>query len=105
MTYLAEIVEEAVKELLPGVIRGMIYISKVAKVCASEGRFVNWVNPTGFPVSNRYQVPNTLTLKLPDDGPGISTKSPMVLFPVLLLKKNVFALVPRISFTVWMRHY
>ena len=71
MTYLAEIVEEAVKELLPGVIRGMIYISKVAKVCASEGRFVNWVSPTGFPVSNRYQVPNTLTLKLPDDGPGI----------------------------------
>jgi DNA-directed RNA polymerase, mitochondrial len=68
MSYLAGKIEEAVNELLPGVVAGMKYITSVATQFANAGRFVEWVSPTGFSVSNRYQESAYHTLNLPGEN-------------------------------------
>jgi DNA-directed RNA polymerase len=40
----------------------MDYICDVADHCTNQGRFLEWTSPTGFPVSNRYNVPNIVTV-------------------------------------------
>jgi DNA-directed RNA polymerase len=66
--YLAKKVREACKEQLRGPKTVMDYIQDVAKHCAKEGRFLEWTSPSGFPVSNRYQKPNIVTVTCFCDG-------------------------------------
>jgi len=40
----------------------MDYICAIAEYCTEPGRFLEWTGPSGFPVSNRYQVPNIVTV-------------------------------------------
>jgi DNA-directed RNA polymerase len=66
--YLAKKIAEAAKELLPGPARVMRYIRDLAKHCALENRSLEWKSPTGFPVCNRYQEPNTTIVYLVANG-------------------------------------
>jgi DNA-directed RNA polymerase len=60
--YLARKVLEACAIELPGPARIMEYIQEVAEYCADRDRFLEGTSPSGFPVSNRYQVPNIVTV-------------------------------------------
>jgi hypothetical protein len=60
--YLAKKVREACKQELPGAKWVMDYICMLAKYCLDDGRFLTWVSPSGFPVENRYLVPNMVTV-------------------------------------------
>lgn len=60
--YLADKVLQACALELSGPARVMSYICDIAKHCASQGRFMEWTSPSGFPISNRYQVPNIVTV-------------------------------------------
>jgi hypothetical protein len=60
--YLARKVREACEQVLHGPKRVMDYICEVTEHCAGQGRFLEWTSPSGFPVSNRYQVPNIVTV-------------------------------------------
>jgi hypothetical protein len=60
--YLANKVLQACELELSGPKRAMDYICAVAEHCASQGRFLEWTSPSGFPVENRYQVPNIVTV-------------------------------------------
>jgi hypothetical protein len=60
--YLARKVLEACERVLLGPKTVMDYIVKVAEHCTDQGRFLEWTSPSGFPVSNRYQVPNIITV-------------------------------------------
>jgi DNA-directed RNA polymerase, mitochondrial len=40
----------------------MNYVCEVAEHCTKDGRFLQWTSPTGFPVENRYQVSNVVTV-------------------------------------------
>ena len=60
--YLARKVLEACALELSGPKRVMDYICAVADHCTDQGRFLEWTSPSGFPVSNRYQVPNIVTV-------------------------------------------
>jgi len=60
--YLANKVREVCERELRGPQDVMDYIQRVAKHCADQGRFLEWPSPSGFPVSNRYQVPNMVTV-------------------------------------------
>jgi DNA-directed RNA polymerase len=62
--YLAEKVMEACRNVLPGPARLMEHIRALAKHCAERGRFLEWLSPTGFPVSNRYQLKKTKRVPL-----------------------------------------
>jgi DNA-directed RNA polymerase len=66
--YLAQKVLEACAEELPGPARIMTYLRRVAKHCADQGRFMEWRSPSGFPVSNRYQKPNMITVNCMSGG-------------------------------------
>jgi hypothetical protein len=72
--YLARKVLEACKIVLPGPARVMHYIRDLAKHCADQGRFLEWVSPTGFPVSNRYQVPKTIIVDCTSGGVRVQHK-------------------------------
>jgi hypothetical protein len=60
--YLADKVLEACALDLSGPKRVMDYICAAAEHCANENRFLEWTSPSGFPVSNRYQKPNMITV-------------------------------------------
>jgi hypothetical protein len=55
--YLAEKVLEACEIELPRPAGVMRYLRDIAKHCTDRGRFPEWTSPSGFPVSNRYNVP------------------------------------------------
>jgi hypothetical protein len=59
--YLADKVLEACA-LLSGPKSVMDYICRVAEHCTAQKRFMEWTSPSGFPVSNRYQKPNMITV-------------------------------------------
>jgi DNA-directed RNA polymerase len=40
----------------------MDHICKLAGQCTKEKRFLKWTSPSGFPVENRYQEPNEITV-------------------------------------------
>jgi hypothetical protein len=58
--YLAEKVREACKQELPGAELVMDYLGRLTEHCLKQGRFLTWVSPSGFPVTNRYRKPNTI---------------------------------------------
>jgi DNA-dependent RNA polymerase-like protein len=60
--YLARKVLEACGLVLTGPKSVMDYICAVAEHCAEHGRFLEWTSPSGFPVANRYQKHNTITV-------------------------------------------
>jgi DNA-dependent RNA polymerase len=60
--YLARKVLQACELELRGPKIVMDYICAVAAHCANQGRFLEWTSPSGFPVSNRYNVPNIKTV-------------------------------------------
>jgi DNA-dependent RNA polymerase len=62
--FLAEKVMEACELLLPGPAEVMKYVRALAQHCIDHGRFLEWTSPSGFPISNRYQVPNIVTFNL-----------------------------------------
>jgi DNA-directed RNA polymerase len=41
----------------------MDWIQDVAKHRAEQGQFLQWTSPSGFPVENRYQKPNLISVK------------------------------------------
>jgi hypothetical protein len=55
--YLAKIVLQACETELPRPAEVMRYMRDVAEHCTDRGRFPEWESPSGFPVSNRYNVP------------------------------------------------
>jgi DNA-directed RNA polymerase len=66
--YLAEKVLEACAEELSGPADVMKYLRLVAEHCTGQDRFMEWTSPTGFPVSNRYQKPNMITVNCMSGG-------------------------------------
>ena len=62
--FLAEKVLEACKLLLPGPTEVMEYVRKLTQHCIDHGRFLEWTSPSGFPISNRYQVENIVTVNI-----------------------------------------
>jgi DNA-directed RNA polymerase len=60
--YLAKKVLQACKEELAGPQEVMDHLVKVAKHCTAENRFLQWTSPSGFPVENRYRVPNEVRI-------------------------------------------
>jgi DNA-directed RNA polymerase len=60
--YLARKVLEACELELRGPKRAMDYICELAKYRTEQDRFLEWTSPSGFPVSNRYQLPNIVTV-------------------------------------------
>jgi DNA-directed RNA polymerase len=56
--YLARKVLEACELELRGPKRVMDYICGLARHCTEQDHFLEWTSPSGFPVSNRYQLPN-----------------------------------------------
>jgi DNA-dependent RNA polymerase len=60
--YLAEKVLLACEIELSGPAGVMNYLRRVAKYCTDQGRFMEWTSPSGFPVANRYQKPNMITV-------------------------------------------
>lgn len=66
--YLAKKVLEACEEELPGPKRVMDYLCQVAEHCTDQGRFMEWTSPSGFPVANRYQKPNIVTVNCMSGG-------------------------------------
>jgi DNA-directed RNA polymerase len=55
--YLAEMVLQACAKELEGPRAAMDYICALAEHCTDNDRFLEWTSPSGFPCSNRYQVP------------------------------------------------
>jgi DNA-dependent RNA polymerase-like protein len=66
--FLAEKIREACEKVLPGPAGVMQYIGKLADHCTDEGRPLEWDSPTGFPVSNRYNISNTELVYGVEDG-------------------------------------
>jgi DNA-directed RNA polymerase len=62
--FLADRALAACELLLPGPATVMKYIRALAQHCIDDGRFLEWTSPTGFPVSNRYQHPNVITVNI-----------------------------------------
>ena len=62
--YLAGKIRKACEELLPGPAAVMRYITALTRCCSSDGRFLEWRNPTGFFVSNRYNRQRRVTVNL-----------------------------------------
>jgi hypothetical protein len=60
--YLANKVLEACKLELPGLKTVMDYICDIAEHRTSHGRLMEWTSPSGFPVENRYQKLNLITV-------------------------------------------
>jgi hypothetical protein len=60
--YLADKVLEACAMELRGPRAVMDRICDVARHCRDQERFMEWTSPTGMPVENRYQKPNTITV-------------------------------------------
>jgi hypothetical protein len=60
--YLADKVLQACALELSRPKEAMDYICDVAKYCADHGRFMEWTSPSGFPVFNRYQKLNLITV-------------------------------------------
>jgi DNA-directed RNA polymerase len=60
--YLARKVLEACALVLLGPKTVMDYVCAVAEHCTDDDRFLKWTSPSGFPVSNRYQVLNIITV-------------------------------------------
>jgi hypothetical protein len=60
--YLAQKVLKACALELPGPKRVMDYICEVAEHCTDQKRIMEWTSPSGFPVANRYQKPNMITV-------------------------------------------
>src|SRR5262249_18696414 len=56
--YLAQKIFRACEAVMPGPARTMRYIRKLAEHCWQDGRVLEWVSPSGFPVSNRYHEPD-----------------------------------------------
>src|SRR5262249_30124850 len=61
-SYLAGTIIDACKELLKEPTKVMDYIRLLAKHRMDRGLFLQWVTPSGFPVSNRYQKEKTITV-------------------------------------------
>jgi hypothetical protein len=57
--YLAKEIRQACEELLPGPAGAMKYICDLADHCTAQGRVMEWTSPTGLPIANRYEKPNT----------------------------------------------
>jgi Autographiviridae RNA polymerase len=66
--YLAEKIQTACKLILPGPAAVMRFICDLTDHCTSEGRFLEWRTPTGFSVSNRYNVSNKELVYGVEDG-------------------------------------
>jgi DNA-directed RNA polymerase len=62
--FLARAVRLACEDKLPGPVRIMKYIRKLALYRFKQGKFLEWRNPTGFPFVNMYQEPKTVNLDL-----------------------------------------
>ena len=72
--YLAKKIRRACEELLPGPAGVMQYICDLADHCSDQDRFVEWVSPTGLPIANRYEKPNTKKVYLVNDGVEVQTR-------------------------------
>jgi DNA-directed RNA polymerase len=62
--YLVGKIRKACEELLPGPAAVMRYITALTRGCSADGRFLEWRNPTGFFVSNRYNRQRRVTVNL-----------------------------------------
>ena len=56
---MAKKIRRACEELLPGPAGAMKYICDLADHCTAQGRVMEWTSPTGLPIANRYEKPNT----------------------------------------------
>ena len=56
-TYMADKLEDASEELLPGIKEIKDYIRKLAACCAEYDEPLRWMSPSGFPVINSYHKP------------------------------------------------
>jgi DNA-directed RNA polymerase len=61
--YLAKKVRRVCEQELRGPQEVMDYIQRLAEHRAEQGQFLEWTSPSGFPVANRYQVPNVKRVK------------------------------------------
>src|SRR5262249_38725641 len=52
--YMADKLEQAAHEIMPGVKEIKDYIRELAPHCAKKNEPLRWTSPTGFPVINRY---------------------------------------------------
>jgi DNA-directed RNA polymerase len=66
--YLAKQVREVCRRILRGPAHVMDHIRALAEARAREGRFLEWLTPTAFPVSNRYEKPDTRRIYLTHDA-------------------------------------
>ena len=66
--YLGNVIIKASREVFPRVAEAMDFIRGRASACSANGVPLEWISPTGFPVSNLYQEPKTRRVKLIRDG-------------------------------------
>jgi DNA-directed RNA polymerase len=62
--HLAEIIEEAIRAVLPGAVRSRTYLRSLATSVLSRGQFVSWRSPSGFPIIQANYEPNVKRLRV-----------------------------------------
>jgi DNA-directed RNA polymerase len=68
LKFLAEIIVDAIEQVLPGAAHSRRFLSDLAADSVSKGRFVKWRSPSGFPIIAAYYEPNVRTLRLSGGG-------------------------------------
>jgi DNA-directed RNA polymerase len=90
--YLAKMVAKETADLIPKVEKLKDHIGKLAEILAGWNRCLEWTTPTGFPVGNRYYVPNVKTAYLL--GGAVKNRVADGHKPEVLLDDAVNAAVP-----------
>jgi DNA-directed RNA polymerase len=66
--YLAQCIQQAVKDILPHMHKAREYICKLSAACIARGKHLHWVSPSGFPFSNIYQLSDVHDVRTVDGG-------------------------------------
>jgi DNA-dependent RNA polymerase len=64
LKFLAEVIVESIGRVLPGAAHSRKYLFDLAAHSVSNGQFVKWRSPSGFPIIAAYYKPNVVTLRL-----------------------------------------
>lgn len=74
--YLAKLTEAAVEKRLVAVAAGMEWMRTAAGLLAHEGKGMHWVTPTGFPVEQRYDKFELLSVRTKLKGEVLTVRVP-----------------------------
>jgi DNA-directed RNA polymerase, mitochondrial len=93
-SYLVTKVRMAAEKVLPGPTNIMRYIRKLANHCSADDRFLKWIGPSGFPVSNGYDKPFKTTAYLVEGGHSVRYTDADGCFPEINKSKAANSCAP-----------